>query len=143
MSEGQSSDKMMRPLHNEPEDSSDEEIEFIKLKKLIELRKAMLKRKAQISRTEEDPEKVVRENLTERAIEVLEVAKQQYPKITKRIIVALAKAIKAGEVVTPISATTLLNTFRYLGIPVRLETRIRFYKKGRYMDLREKLKEGI
>ncbi len=140
MNKGQSSDKMMRPLHDEP----DEDLEIIRLKKLIELRKAMLQRIVTQSReAQEDPEALVRRHLTEKAIEILEAAKRQHPLITKKVIVALAKAIRAGEVQTPISAITLLNTFRYLGIPVRLETKIRFYKKGRYIDLREKLKEEI
>ncbi|MCD6510337.1 MAG: hypothetical protein J7L11_08140 [Thermoprotei archaeon] len=135
MSKGQSSDDMMRPLQNEP----DEEIEFIMRRKFLELQKKLLK--SLTTREEEDPEKIVRRNLTKKAREVLDAALSQYPRITRRIIVALAQAIKRGEVETPIDAVTLYNTFKYLGIPVRLETKIRFYEKGRHIDLREKLKE--
>ncbi len=142
MNKGQSPEKMMRPLHNEPSEN-DEEIEFIRRRKMLELQKRALEILARKRKEEgrESAEEMVRKNLTEKAREVLDTALAQYPRITRRIIIVLANAIRNGEIKTPIDGVTLYNTFRYLGIPIRLETKIRFYEKGRYIDLKEKLKE--
>jgi len=146
---GQSADKgnMMRPLQDDSKDtdSGEEDLELIKLrmKKLRELQKMLLLKELQRQRVkeEEDPEKIVRRELTEKAIEVLEAAKAQFPRETRKLIKIIATLIKQGRIQGPITAEALYNTFHLAGIPVRLETKIRIYRKGKYIDIREKLKE--
>ena len=137
---GQSADKknMMKPLQDEEEDL---ELLKIRMKKLRELQRLMIKKALEKQESEEDPEAIVRKYLTDRAIEVLEAAKSQFPKATRQLVRIIASLIKRGEITEPISAEVLYNTFHMAGVPVRLETKIRIYKKGRFIDIREKLKE--
>ena len=137
---GQSADKknMMRPLQDDEEDL---ELLKIRMKKLRELQRLMMKKTLKKQESEEDPEVIVRRYLTDRAVEVLEAAKSQFPRATRQLVRIIASLIKRGEIREPISAEVLYNTFHMAGIPVRLETKIRIYRKGRFIDIREKLKE--
>lgn len=123
--------------------SEEEEIKFLKKKLLLRWQKEYLMRQLESRRREEiiNPEEYVRSHLTPKAIEVLEAAKSQYPNIMPKVIKAIAEVIARGEVETPIDAITLLNTLRLIGLDVRLESKIKFYKKGKYMDIRQYLKE--
>ncbi|RLF25107.1 MAG: hypothetical protein DRN15_00155 [Thermoprotei archaeon] len=140
MRKGHSADDMMKPLHDEPRE--DEELELLRRKKLLELQKKLLIESIKREEREEtDPEDIVRRNLTEKAQEVFEAAKAQYPMLTKRLVPILAKLIVNKEVETPIDAIRLYNIYLNLGVRIRLPTRIRFYEKGRYIDLKEKLRK--
>ena len=123
--------------------SEEEEIKFLKKKLLLRWQKEYLMRQLESRRREEiiNPEEYVRSHLTPKAIEVLEAAKSQYPNIMPKVIKAIAEVIARGEVETPIDAITLLNTLRFIGLDVRLESKIKFYKKGKYMDIKQYLKE--
>ncbi len=93
------------------------------------------------SSTRRDPEEVVREYLTERAKEVLEYAKAQYPELTREVVKKLAELIEKGTIREQLDAVTLLNIFRSIGVEVKLPTRIVIREGGRTISISEKLRE--
>lgn len=84
---------------------------------------------------------IVREHLVDRGDAVLEVALRDYPEITKKIVVAIAKKILDGSLSEEISGGALLKFFESLGLRIRLETSIKFYKDGEYRSLSDILKK--
>ena len=108
----------------------DRELELIKRRKLLELQKKLLMQKAEPKeeRREEDPIEFLRARLINRGEEVLNAALSQYPEAAKFIARQLMLLYKAGRLREPIDGVTLYSLFHRLGIPVRLETRIRIVK---------------
>ncbi|MEM2733094.1 MAG: hypothetical protein QW655_01685 [Nitrososphaerota archaeon] len=84
---------------------------------------------------------IVQKHLVDRGDEVLEVALRDYPEITKKIVVAIAKKILEGSLSGEIPGGALLKLFESLGLRVRLETSIKFYKDGEYRLLSDILKK--
>jgi len=120
--------------------SEDIELRRLRLRKMMKL---MAEKKEEEKNEEEmsfdEALKIVRERLVERGDEVLKAALSQYPEITKKIILALAKRLRErGE--ERISGGALLRFFDYLGLHVKIETSIRYYKKGEYKSIRDLLK---
>ena len=114
----------------------DLEEELLLQKKLLELKKMLAKRGEKKSARE-----IVLERLVDRGEEVLKAAEEQFPDQTKVIIEKLAEMIKNGYITSNITGAELLWLFRQLGLPVRIETKIRIEKKGKVISLDEKLKE--
>ncbi len=114
----------------------DLEEELLLQKKLLELKKMLAKRGEKKSARE-----IVLERLVDRGEEVLRAAEEQFPDQTKVIIEKLAEMIKKGYITSNITGAELLWLFRQLGLPVRIETKIRIEKKGKVISLDEKLKE--
>ncbi|MEM2915135.1 MAG: hypothetical protein QXH91_07035 [Candidatus Bathyarchaeia archaeon] len=120
---------------------SDVELEYIKLKKLKELKS---KYKPTTSQTENrDPFAIVRKKLVGRGEEVLNAAYSQYPQVTKKVIDGIAKLIEDSKNNEPITGEILYEIFYSLGYPIRLETKIVFKNHGEVKTLTEKLKENI
>ncbi len=122
---------------------TDRDFELILMKKMLKYqRMAIAEQLEKIkSSTRRDPEEVVREYLTERAREVLEYAKVQYPEITREVIKKLAELIEKGTIHEQLDAVTLLNIFRSIGVEVKLPTRIVIREGGRTISISEKLRE--
>jgi len=123
----------------------DLELRALKLRKLMEL--ASLKAKATDVKKEaerqlsfEEALRIVRENLVDRGDEVLDAALKQYPEQTKKIVMILAEKIVKGEISQKIGGSMLMNLFDYLGMPVKLRSRILYYKKGEYKSIEELLR---
>jgi len=114
----------------------DLEEELLLQKKLLELKKMLAKRGEKKSARE-----IVLERLVDRGEEVLRAAEEQFPDQTKVIIEKLAEMIEKGYITSNITGAELLWLFRQLGLPVRIETKIRIEKKGKVISLDEKLKE--
>ena len=114
----------------------DLEEELLLQKKLLELKKMLAKRGEKKSARE-----IVLERLVDRGEAVLRAAEEQFPDQTKVIIEKLAEMIKKGYITSNITGAELLWLFRQLGLPVRIETKIRIEKKGKVISLDEKLKE--
>ncbi len=87
----------------------------------------------------EDPVETLRKHLVDRGEEVLDAALQQYPELAKRVAALLASKVASGQL-KEISGAELLSLFEYLGARVRLETSIKYYKKGEYKSIRDMLK---
>jgi DNA-binding TFAR19-related protein (PDSD5 family) len=125
----------------------DEELERIKQRRLEELRRKMLLN--QIKENEPEPEPVKELTNDEllgryfrnRAWEVWNTAKRQYPQVMPRVEAMLVDAIKQGKIKDYIDGANLMGFFRQVGLPVRLETRIRVSEHGELKTLEQKIKE--
>ena len=121
---------------------SDRELEALRQKKLMELRRLLQKREKE-KRGEErvDPRKILDKFFIGRAWEVLNAAKAQYPQVARYVENMLVKLIMEGKIRSKISGEDLYGLFRRLGIRVRLKTRIQILEHGKLKSLEEKIKE--
>jgi DNA-binding TFAR19-related protein (PDSD5 family) len=76
----------------------------------------------------------------DRAWEIWNAAKEQYPTIITRVEEALIQAIKDGKIHEKIDGAALAQFFRGVGLPVRLNTQIRYAEHGELKTLEQKLK---
>lgn len=125
----------------------DLELRALKLRKFMEL--AALRSQAKAAGSEKNAEKplsfeealkIVRGNLVERGDEVLDAALEQYPEQAKKIVMILAEKIIKGEIGQKIRGSALMSLFDHLGMPVKLRSRILYYKKGEYKSIEELLR---
>lgn len=94
----------------------------------------------QLKRVEKDPMERLKPFLGDRAEEVLNAALEQYPEQARGIIKKLVELAEKGALQGKIDGGTLFQLFRRLGMRVRLETEVLFYKEGEYKRLSEMLK---
>jgi len=128
---------------------SDSELEALRQKKLLQLRRQFERRaekpKMETQETEKvqvvDPKKVLNQFLVDRASEVLSAAKAQYPQEASQIENMLVKLITEEKIRSKITGEELYGLFRRLGLRVRLQTRIHIVEHGKVKSLEEKIKE--
>jgi len=121
---------------------SDRELEAIRQKKLMKLKRLLQEReKGKSEEKSEDPRKILNQFFVGRAWEVLNAAKAQYPEVGRYIENTLVKLIMEGKIKSKISGEELYGLFRRLGIRVRLKTRIRILEHGKLKSLEEKIRE--
>jgi DNA-binding TFAR19-related protein (PDSD5 family) len=132
----------MRPFLDE-----DAELKMINARKLAELRKraelasaASLAASAAASRPEKSSREVVLDALYDRGDEVLTTAYQAYPRQTEVIVDQLARLLKQAGARERISGGELYALFRNLGLRFSLKTTIKVQDKGKFVDLKDKLK---
>jgi len=121
----------------------EDELEKLKRQKLLELKRRLLKEKR------EPPEKPKEPSLREvldlyfvgRAWEVFNTAKAQFPTVMPEIEKALVEALKAGRIRRRIDGESLYHFLRQIGLPVRLQTTIRFKEHGELKTLEQKIRE--
>ncbi|MCS7135499.1 MAG: DNA-binding protein [Nitrososphaerota archaeon] len=116
----------------------DLELKRIQMRRLRQLMQNA--QKIEQPKVKEDPIKKLRPFLGDRAEEVLNAALEQYPEQTKLVINKLVELADKGALQDKIDGGTLLQLFRRLGMRVKLETEILFYKEGEYKRLSEMLK---
>jgi len=122
---------------------SDLELEIIRYKKLLELKKR-LERKTDAEKLEEsNPREVLNRFFVDRAWEVFDAAKAQYPEVAEYVEKMLAKLILEGKIKEKISGEDLYGLFLRLGFKVRLPTRISVVEHGKVKSLEEKIKEKM
>ncbi len=125
----------------------DEELERIKQRRLQELRRKMLLNQIKENEPEPEPPKeptndeLLGRYFRNRAWEVWNTAKHQYPQVMPKIEAMLVEAIKQGKIKDYIDGANLMGFFRQVGLPVRLETRIRVSEHGELKTLEQKIKE--
>ena len=125
----------------------DEELERIKQRRLEELRRKMLLNQIKEEQPEPEPVKeptndeLLGRYFRNRAWEVWNTAKHQYPQVMPKVEEMLVDAIKQGKIKDYIDGANLMGFFRQVGIPVRLETRIRVSEHGELKTLEQKMKE--
>ena len=112
----------------------DPELEIIKARKLLKMKKKMTEEKPKTDRD------LFIERLVDRGTEVLAAAEAQYPKETAVIIAKIAELIKNGELQSKISGGELLSLFRSLGLRVRMNTKISIEEHGKLISLSDRLK---
>jgi len=127
----------------------DDELERLKQKRLEELRRKMLLNQIKEKEPETEPEpakeptneEMLGKYFRNRAWEVWNAAKYQYPQVMPKIEVMLVDAIKQGKIKDYIDGANLMGFFRQVGIPVRLDTKIRVSEHGELKTLEQKIKE--
>ncbi len=122
-------------------DMSGEDLELkrIQMRKLRQLMQGVQEGE-QLKRVEKDPMERLKPFLGDRAEEVLNAALEQYPEQARGIIKKLVELAEKGALQGKIDGGTLFQLFRRLGMRVRLETEVLFYKEGEYKRLSEMLK---
>ena len=121
----------------------DLELKMLRLKKLRELMKSrerQRKEKEEIRLSFKDAYELVKKHLANRGEEVLDAALEQYPEAAKKIVMIIALKIMRGEFSGKITGEMLMKLFEYLGMHVRLETKILYYRKGEYKSIRDLLR---
>jgi programmed cell death protein 5 len=127
---------------------SDDELERLKRKKLQELQRRMAAHDAaQAARAlakDKPREPTVDEMLDrifgDRAWEVWRQARKQFPKVIPQVEQALIDAVKQGKIAEKIDGGGLAMFLRQIGLPLRLDTKIRFSEHGELKTLEQKLK---
>ncbi|MFH2110075.1 MAG: DNA-binding protein [Candidatus Bathyarchaeota archaeon] len=125
----------------------DDELERLKQKRLEELQRQMLLKQLKEQEPkpepvkEPTPEELLGRYFKDRAWEVWNAAKAQYPSVMPQVEKLLVDAIKQGKVKDVIDGASLMGFFRQIGVPVRLETRIRISEHGELKTLEQKMKE--
>ncbi|MCJ7770210.1 hypothetical protein MUP37_01390 [Candidatus Bathyarchaeota archaeon] len=126
----------------------DNELDLLKRRRMQELRRKSLEQQSK-SREEEtkkpieikDSETILRENFIDRADEVWEAAKSQYPQVSEQVGKAIIQATQSGKLKERITGEQLLWLFERIGIHVRLQTHIRIVESGETKSIAQKLKE--
>ncbi|NOJ26971.1 MAG: double-stranded DNA-binding protein [Nitrososphaera sp.] len=120
--------------------SDDSDIEIIKARKMMELRKkAAAQEKVKTVKT---PKETVLSFLYDRGDEVLKAAYAQYPTQTEAIVNKIAELVAAGEIQQKISGGELLSLFRSIGMRIRLDTSIKIEDHGKMVSFSDKLKQN-
>jgi DNA-binding TFAR19-related protein (PDSD5 family) len=127
--------------------SEDKELERILEKKrkrlLNRLAKASEENRPQKKESVDDVDKLVLSLLDEKGREVLTLAERDFPEETKKAKLILYALVRKGFVEGPVDAGDFYRFLRYLGIPVRYESRVTVVSKGERKPLSEILAEKI
>lgn len=121
----------------------DLELKMLRLKKIRELMRSHERKKKEKEELElnfKDAYELVKKHLADRGEEVLDAALEQYPEAAKKIVMLIASKIMRGEFSGKITGEMLMQLFEYLGMHVRLETKILYYKKGEYKSIQDLLR---
>lgn len=126
----------------------DDELERIKQKRLAEMKRTMLlKQIKDLQDSEpEKPREVTNQEVLDamfgnRAWEVYNAAAYQYPQVIGQVEKILVDGIKEGKIADIIDGAALMGFFRQVGLPVRLNTKIRISDHGELKTLEQKMKE--
>lgn len=119
----------------------DIELELIKMRKLAQLQRRMMKHKKSEEGVKKSPEEILNKWLTGKAVEVLRYAKEQFPLVTGRIVRVLARFVEEGKVKESISGYDIYRLFYDLGYHIRLPVKIYYERKGERKPLSELFKE--
>lgn len=124
------------------------EIEILRQKRALELRKKMLLSQEKptapvVEAPKLSPREVVQKILTGRGGEVLETARRYYPKEVGIIEENLARLIESGRLKGPVSGEELFSFLRRVGLSFSMNTKITVKEHGELKTLEEKFKEGV
>ena len=121
----------------------DAELDRLRQRKLLQMQKRFQTRKIEGKTIgkEEKSWALLNQVFIDRAWEVFEAAKLQYPEEMKRIEEVLVQLISEGKIREKISGEELYSFFHQLGLRVELRTYIRFMEHGKLRSLEEKMKE--
>jgi len=120
---------------------SDKELETIRQKRLKELQQKILLKEKQIE-AKIDTNTVLSKLFKGRALEVFNASASQFPKETDKIRKLLVKLALDGKI-SEITGEQLFALLRQVGLPVKLNTSINYYGKGKTKTLSEKFKESM
>jgi len=118
---------------------SDDELEALKRKKLLEMQRRMAT--LQEKQKPIDTNKVLDRVFRGRAWEVFTEAKSQFPSEMAQVESTLLSLISEGKL-TEIDGEQLFALLRNVGLDVRLNTEIKVISHGKTQSLSEKFKES-
>jgi DNA-binding TFAR19-related protein (PDSD5 family) len=127
----------------------DAELNLINARKLAELKRraerasaasALSAAPAKPTKPAKSDRDVLLEVLYDRGDEVLQTAYQAYPRQTEIVVAQLARLLKQNGMREKISGGELYQLFRNLGLRFSLKTTIKVQDKGKFVDLKDKLK---
>ena len=126
----------------------DAELNSINARKLAELKRRaqMASAASALAKTAAPPKPakssrdILLDALYDRGDEVLETAYQTYPRQTAIVVDQLARLLVQNGSREKISGGELYQLFRNLGLRFSLKTTIKVQDKGRFVDLKDKLK---
>lgn len=128
--------------------SEDRELErILEEKKRRLMHRLMVEKKNATSTSsesiEKDVDRVVLSLLDEKGREILALSERDFPQETKKAKLILYAMFKKGFIEGPIDAGDFYRFLRYLGIPVRYESKIMVASKGEKKPLSQILSERI
>ena len=121
---------------------------WLQMKRLELQRKLLAQATKRAEKVEEkeakpkDPYEVIRPLLEERADEVLEAARSQFPRVADAVAAELARLVEAG-LIKRITGPWLMALFTRLGYRPRFETKISVISDGKIMDLKERISKAL
>jgi DNA-binding TFAR19-related protein (PDSD5 family) len=126
----------------------DAELNLINARKLAELKKraerasvaSALSKGAAPQKPAKSSKEILLEALYDRGDEVLQTAYQVYPRQTGIVVEQLARLLVQNGMREKISGGELLQLFRNLGLRFSMKTTIKVQDKGKFVDLKDKLK---
>jgi len=123
------------------------EIELLRQKRALELRKKMLLSQEKPISAQPVPPKLssketVRKVLEGRGVEVLETARRYYPKETAQIEHTLADLIESGKLKGPVSGEEFYSFLRRIGLVFSMDVKIRVKERGELKTLEEKFRDS-
>ncbi len=127
---------------------SDDELERLKRKKMQELQRRMAAKDAveaaqalaKDKPKEPSTDQILDTIFGDRAWEVWRIAREQFPQVIPQVEQALIDAVKQGKIREKIDGGGLAMFLRQIGVPLRLNTQIRFAEHGELKTLEQKLK---
>jgi len=118
---------------------------WLQMKKLELQRKLLAQATKKVEEKEvkpRDPYEVIRPLLEDRADEVLEAARAQFPRVAEAVTTELARLVEAG-LIKKITGPWLMALFTRLGYRPRLETKISIVSDGKIVDLKERISKAL
>jgi len=119
--------------------STDDDLEILKMRKLLELQKKMLLSKSK--KMEKQPtidfSSLFYKSLTDDGREMFEKAKAQYPALAERVANEIGKLIYFGRIRGMLDSQVIYGIFYELGYPIRIQTKIVYKKKGKVKSISE------
>ena len=141
--------KVKRPyrgVFRDPKMPKDDDLEMLKRRKLLELQRRMLR---ETQKPEEPPpppkepttDEVFSQWFVGRSWEILRTARAQFPQVMPKVEDALVNALKSGRIKQKIDGGSLFQFLRQIGVPVRLQTTIKYSDHGELKSIGQVLKE--
>jgi len=130
--------------------SGDDELERLKRKKIQEIQRRMAAQQAmQAAQTaaQEKPKELGNDKILDgifgdRAWEVWRAAKEQFPQVIPQVEQILVDGVKQGKIAQRIDGGSLAQFLRQVGLPLRLNTQIRYAEHGELKTLEQKLRSN-
>jgi len=127
--------------------SEDKELEYLKRKKLLEMRRRLLIERAaeeqqqrSVEQKTREPREVLKTIFAESAWKVWQAAEQQYPEAAEKVARALATLVEAEKLREKVTGEQIYWLFMQLGLRVRLRTKIRILESGELKTIANKLR---
>jgi DNA-binding TFAR19-related protein (PDSD5 family) len=119
---------------------SDSELDTIRRRRLLELRRKLAPKQREIEAT--DPEEVLNRIFKDRAWEVFNSASFQFPEVMSEVKELLVKEAASGNL-KEVTGEQLYIFLAHVGLRVRLNTKIEFASHGELKSLEDKLRDEL